>query len=306
MERNTDRFKLLLAGLWLMLTVALAGWWMIFGLRQLDRLSESAGDRLRDFDHYHRMLLWEGGVLIVLLLGGGVALLWYIRSERRRHRRIEEFFAAFTHDAKTALASLQLQAESLCEDLASDAPNPILARLLKDTLRLQLQLENSLFLVNLRSGRLLSEALQVSRIVESLRFHWPDVGLKLIGDGAVRADIRALESVLTNLVQNAVIHGQADLVTITVRPVGSDRLQVLVADDGRGFHGDFSQLGSLFTRHTKSSGSGVGLYISRQLVKRMGGALTFASGPERGFVAALSLPQAAPGDLSARAKQVAA
>lgn len=305
MERNTDRFKLLLAGLWLTTTVALAGWWMVFGLRQLDRLNQSAGNRAPEFDHYHRMLLWEGGVLIVLLLGGGVALLWYIRGERRRHLQIEEFFAAFTHDAKTALASLQLQAESLCEDLASEAPNPILERLLKDTLRLQLQLENSLFLVNLRSGQLLSEALQVSRIVESLRFHWPDVALKLIGDGAVWADIRALESVLTNLVQNAVIHGQAELVTITVRPIGGDRLQILVADDGHGFHGDFSRLGSLFTRHTKSSGSGVGLYISRQLVKRMGGALTFAPGAAGGFVAALSLPQPAPGSLSARARQVA-
>ena len=210
---------------------------------------------------------------------------------------VEDYGTAEAHDLNDDVQHLK--------DLASEAPNPILERLLKDTLRLQLQLENSLFLVNLRSGQLLSEALQVSRIVESLRFHWPDVALKLIGDGAVWADIRALESVLTNLVQNAVIHGQAELVTITVRPIGGDRLQILVADDGHGFHGDFSRLGSLFTRHTKSSGSGVGLYISRQLVKRMGGALTFAPGAAGGFVAALSLPQPAPGSLSARARQVA-
>ncbi len=306
MGRNADRFKLLLAGLWLSTTVALAAWWMVFGLRQLDRLNQAAGVRGAEFDHHHRMLLWEGGVLIALLLGGGVALLWYIHGERRRHRQIEEFFAAFTHDAKTALASLQLQAESLREDLGAEVSNPVLARLLKDTLRLQLQLENSLFLVNLRSGRLLSERLQISRIVESLRFHWPEVGLRLIGDGQVWADIRALESVLTNLVQNAVIHGRAEEVTITVRPAGSDRLLITVTDDGCGFPGDFSQLGTLFARHTQSSGSGVGLFISRQLVRRMGGALSFAPGAARGFAATLSLPQPAPGGLASRAKQVAA
>ena len=52
---------------------------------------------------------------------------------------------AFTHDLKTALASLQLQAESLQEDWPDAASNPNLARLLEDTVRLGVQLENSLF-----------------------------------------------------------------------------------------------------------------------------------------------------------------
>ena len=312
MGRNADRFKLLLAGLWLSTTVALAAWWMVFGLRQLDRLNQAAGVRGAEFDHHHRMLLWEGGVLIALLLGGGVALLWYIHGERRRHRQIEEFFAAFTHDAKTALASLQLQAESLREDLGAEVSNPVLARLLKDTLRLQLQLENSLFLVNLRSGRLLSERLQISRIVESLRFHWPEVGLRLIGDGQGQAfagtawSYQLTRRLVINEFLASNIHGRAEEGTITVRPAGSDRLLITVTDDGCGFPGDFSQLGTLFARHTQSSGSGVGLFISRQLVRRMGGALSFAPGAARGFAATLSLPQPAPGGLASRAKQVAA
>lgn len=306
MERNKDRFKLLLAALWLAFTITLAGWWMIFGLRQIERLNQFAGERAGEFRHHHRMLVWEGGVLIVLLVGGGVALLGYVWRERRRHQQIEEFFAAFTHDAKTALASLRLQAESLVEDLDANPPNPLLARLLKDTLRLQLQLENSLFLVNLRSGRLLPQTLRISRLIESLRFHWPEVTLRLSGDGVVLADTRALESVLTNLVQNAVIHGQAHQVAITVEAAESGKLRILVADDGRGFAGDFAQLGTLFTRHTYSSGSGVGLYISRQLVKRMEGALEFSPGEPSGFVAALSLPQASAGSFSTQTKRVTA
>ena len=45
------------------------------------------------------MLLWEGGVLVALLLGGGVALAGPPSGERRHSAWIEEFFAAFTHDA---------------------------------------------------------------------------------------------------------------------------------------------------------------------------------------------------------------
>lgn len=292
MERIKDRFKLILACSWLVFTVALAWWWLIFGLRQIDKLKELAASGIPGIDHYHRMLLWEGGVLMALLLGGGAALIWYIWRERRRHRQVEEFFAAFTHDAKTALASMQLQAESIMEDKASEASNPLIERLLKDTLRLQLQLENSLFLVNLRRGSLLKERIRLGRMIESMRFHWPDITLKLAGDGEVTADARALESVLTNLVQNAVIHGQAGAISITVRPNGASRLQVTVDDDGRGFKGDYSRLGTLFTRHTKSSGSGVGLYISKQLIKRMGGAIEFSPGAGGGFRASFTLPAA--------------
>src|ERR1700737_3004770 len=98
------------------------------------------------------MLLWGGGILILSLIGGGLALFYYARREQKRHAQVEEFFAAFTHDAKTALASLRLQAESLREDFGNAEHSPLLDRLLGDTLRLQLQLENSLFLVNLTRG----------------------------------------------------------------------------------------------------------------------------------------------------------
>jgi signal transduction histidine kinase len=296
MERLLDRLKIGLACTWLLFTVALAWWWMVFGLRQIEQLRAAAVVNIPKTDEYHRMLLWEGAVLIVLLVGGGVALISYIWRERRRHRQIEEFFAAFTHDAKTALASLQLQAESIGEDLAGKTPNPLIERLLKDALRLQLQLENSLFLVNLRRGSLLRERVGIQRVIESMRFHWPEVGLRLTGDGIVVADLRALESVFTNLVQNAVIHGRATEVSITVTGQGTPRIQITVEDDGAGFTGDFRQLGKLFTRHTRSSGSGVGLYITRQLLQRMGGAIRFAPSRLGGLAVSLVLPAAGRGE----------
>src|SRR5205085_12216550 len=122
MERNKDRVKILLVGLWLAFTVAQASWWLVFGLRQLDRLNQLGARYPSEIQQYYRMLLSEGGVLIALLIGGGIALFSYALRERRRHRQVEEFFAAFTHDSKTALASLRLQAESLREDLESGLP----------------------------------------------------------------------------------------------------------------------------------------------------------------------------------------
>lgn len=290
MNQGHDRIKILLVALWLTFTVTLAAWWLIFGLRQLDLLDQFHVEQADQLQRHYRMLLWEGGILIASLIGGGIALFYYARREQKRHAQVEEFFAAFTHDAKTALASLRLQAESLKEDLGTN-PNPLLDRLLQDTLRLQLQLENSLFLVNLPTGRLLNEPVRIGQIVEALRYHWPNLSIIQKGDATVRGDTRALESVLTNLIHNAVTHGEASQIEITAEPSSNGRLIVRVADNGRGFPGDFTQLGRLFVRHARGSGSGVGLYISRQLAKRMNATLDFARGKNGGFVAELNLPR---------------
>jgi signal transduction histidine kinase len=292
MKRKPQQIVMLLVGLWVVFTVTLAGWWLVFGLRQLERLKQVQLEGVGDFQNHYQMLIWEGGVLILFLIGGGVALFYYARREHKRHAQVEEFFTAFTHDAKTALASLRLQAESLREDWAEGEPNPLLERLLSDTVRLQLQLENSLFLVNLPNGRLLTEPVSLSHLIAVMRHHWPDLKITQSGDGVVLADVRAVESVLANLVQNAVIHGRATQVNVDVEEGRDGRLCLLVADNGHGFAGNFDQLGKLFVRHARNSGSGVGLYLARQLMKRMNGKLTFGRGQNGGFVAALDFPLA--------------
>ena len=291
-ETKRNRIVIALVALWVVFTVTLAGWWMVFGLRQLDLLNQLNLEGGADFHRHYRMLLWEGGILIVSLIGGGLALFYYARREQKRHAQVEEFFAAFTHDAKTALASLRLQAESLREDFGNAEHSPLLDRLLSDTLRLQLQLENSLFLVNLTRGAFFLEPISLSERVDTLRHHWPDLAITQSGDGVIMADSRALESVLTNLVQNSVTHGQATEVGLSVKRGNDGRLIMRVSDNGHGFHGDPTELGKLFVRHTRGSGSGVGLYIVRQLVKRMSGTINFTDAGSIGFVAEMNFPDA--------------
>jgi signal transduction histidine kinase len=291
MERKRRSLAIALVAVWVVFTVTLAAWWLIFGLRQLDLIKSLNVAGAQDLHRYYQMLMWEGGILIASLIGGGLALFYYAKREQRRHAQVEEFFAAFTHDAKTAIASLRLQAESLREDFANSEANPLLERLLSDTLRLQLQLENSLFLVNLPRGKFFLQPIDLADRIDALRLNWPDVTISLTGDAAVMADERALESVMTNLVQNSVIHGRANEINIKVRRHDS-RVMVTVSDNGQGFKGDPSQLGKLFVRPARSSGSGVGLYIVQQLAKAMNGTIQFGSGENSGFVAELDLPEA--------------
>jgi signal transduction histidine kinase len=294
MKKKRSRIAIVLVGLWVAFTVTLAGWWLVFGLRQLDLIKRLSLQGAPDLHRYYQMLLWEGGVLIASLIGGGLALFYYARREQKRHAQVEEFFAAFTHDAKTSLASLRLQTEALREDLANTGPSALLDRLLSDTLRLQLQLENSLFLVNLSGGKLFFEPIKLSDRVDALRHHWPDLEITQAGDGILTADARALESVLTNLVHNSVTHGRATRVDVEIENGDAGSLHVRLSDNGSGFEGDFRQLGGKpLVRHTRRSGSGVGLYIVRQLARRMNGAIGFSRGSDGGFVAELEFPRGA-------------
>jgi signal transduction histidine kinase len=290
-ERKRSRVAIALVGVWVVFTVTLAAWWLIFGLRQLELINQSNLEGALQLHRHYQMLLWEGGILIASLIVGGLALFYYARREQKRHAQVEEFFAAFTHDAKTALASLRLQAESLREDFADAGPSPLLDRLLSDTLRLQLQLENSLFLVNLTRGQFFLEPIRLGDRIDTMRLHWPDLTITQVGDAAVVADARALESVLTNLVHNAVTHGDATRVDVQVKR-SEGRVCVQVSDNGSGFQGDVKELGKLFVRHTRSSGSSVGLYIVCQLVARMDGHISFQNGSNGGLVVEFDFPSA--------------
>lgn len=276
MAKSGSRLHLpsILAGIWLTFSVSLAVWWLIFGLKQIDRLMVLQHEVVHELIRQQRMVMWEGSFLVLCLLIGGAALLYYIHQETKRTAQIKEFFATFTHELKTSLASLRLQTESLEEDLRGGSSEKLLNRLVNDTVRLEVQLENSLFLAHADASRMVLENLSLKKTIQSVQRHWPTFKINLSQDATVRADERALESILKNIVQNSVVHGQATEMKVVVAPQGS-HVNVAFEDNGKGFTGKTKKLGTLFHRHTGRSGSGVGLFLARELIEKMGGRLEF-------------------------------
>ena len=287
-------WKLVAGCIWLIFSVTLACWWMVFGLKQIDRIAAVAGNApvgvADEIARHNFMLMSEGTTLILLLLIGGAALLYYIATEIRRNRRLREFFATFTHELKTSLASVRLQAESLEEDLVDPNQARLVKRLVKETVRLELQLENSLLLASPEdSSRFLIEAVDLQQLFKSMSQNWPDLDVEVNGEAVVGADRRAIESIFKNILQNAVIHGRADLVHVHIARTGS-HATVRLQDNGRGFPGDRDKLGEMFGRHASTSGSGIGLYLSTKLAQAMKGDLRFCETNE-GFCVEVVLPE---------------
>jgi len=254
----------------------LASWWLRYGLQH------TAGEAQRT------MLISEGLVLIVSLFFGGAALLYYMRKEQRRAEEVREFFATFSHELKTSIASVRLQVESLAEDFEGTS-SPLMERLVSDSVRLEIQLENSLSLAQLQSSTLHLEELGVNQLVSTFQHHWPEVHFEMENEIQVYADRRALETILRNIIQNAIQHGQAKEIRIT-KELHETGVKVSVFDQSIGFQGERENLGKLFFRHNSRSGSGVGLNLIHSLVKKMGGTLEFPE-TQKGFVVSFSLPR---------------
>lgn len=272
------RLHYTIAIVWLVFMVSMASWWLSLGLTMTNR---------------HRMFLWEGGTFLLLLVAGGLVIVLAIKREHTRRMALEAFFMSFTHDLKTAIASIQLQAEGIREDWPEGEAGEPLDRLLHDTVRLQIQLENSLFVAQ-PDGRLLREDIDAAAAIERLRQDWPELMVRVVGSARVRADARALDTVFRNILQNAVVHGGATAVEIRLGHLSSSVASIAFHDNGRGVPaGRLADLGAPFSRVSDTSGTGVGLYVSRQIVARLGGSLSFAmDASQGGLIVSVELPSA--------------
>jgi signal transduction histidine kinase len=115
----------------------------------------------------------------------------------------------------------------------------------------------------------------------------------------VLADPGRLEEVLLNLLTNAVTHAPASqLVEVTVAR-DRDQATVRVRDEGPGIPA--GQLAQLFTRFSRAPrgdgqrrrGLGLGLYISRELMRAQGGTIDVASIEGSGTTVTVRLPMMA-------------
>jgi signal transduction histidine kinase len=135
-----------------------------------------------------------------------------------------------------------------------------------------------------------------TRVIAELRETWPTREITFSpGSGAVMAvgNELSIEQILSNLVGNALKYAPTSAVHITVEEQ-PDRLMIHVTDDGPGI--PIEHLERIFDRFERldhnhvQAGTGLGLYISRQLARAMGGHLTVESDIDQGATFTLDLP----------------
>ncbi len=106
------------------------------------------------------------------------------------------------------------------------------------------------------------------------------------GDCTVIAD-SALNSVIDNIVGNAVKHGQADKIDIRIEDEGNF-CRIKIADDGMGIPQEMKE--KIFDEgFTSCKSNGLGLYIVRKTIERYGGSVQVEDNQPHGTVIILTL-----------------
>lgn len=273
------KIKTVLAIIWFIFTFSLVAWWWTFFILRLNPSQPTSVEQLTKSNH---MFAWEGSILLASILLGGFALIIFSYRDQIRHERLRFFFSTFSHDIKTSIARLRLQAEVLEEELP-ERSNPVLSRLIEDIHRLDLQLENSLMLANLENGSFHQEEIIISDILSSLRNEFSELSLELDRDAIIHADRRAILSIFRNLFQNSVLHGKANGVQLKIQPQGHNRIQLLIIDNGLGFNGSLKKIGSELLTSQNPRSNGIGLLITKKLIEKMNGKIEFESTANEGF-----------------------
>ncbi|MEW6048804.1 MAG: ATP-binding protein [Bacillota bacterium] len=238
---------------------------------------------------------------------GVVLLLRDVTAIEEAERSRSQFMSAVSHELRTPLASLTMGIGLLAESkLFRQSPREAeLVAILKEDSRRLARLVDELFeIARLRVGRLPMALvrLDVGELVEAATLPFvaqaeaQGVGLRRevpAGLPPVRADREKVTWVISNLVSNALRYTpRGGRITVSAEQRG-DRVYISVEDTGIGIPKEKQE--TIFEPYTQledraRGGAGLGLAISRDIVRAHGGRLFVESEPGKGSRFTFSLP----------------
>ncbi len=267
------------------------------------------------------------GTVVPLLLGaapitnaagtvdGAVVAFQDISAAKELERLRAEWSSVVAHDLRQPLNTIVLLAQQTRRGVADPDAQHALERIKSSAFRLSRMIGDLMDLSRLDASRLdlTRERLDVlGSIRESasrLALEAPSRPIHIrcaTSLPLVHADPDRLAQILDNLLSNAIKYGEADTpIVVDVEPSDGE-VAVAVTNEGRGIPED--ELPLLFRRFQRASGAksarikgtGLGLYITSELVAAHGGRITVSSTPGETTTFRFTLPAVAPAEVPVR------
>lgn len=237
-----------------------------------------------------------------------------LTEQRRIERMKDEFLATVSHELRTPLTSVLGAVGLLAAGAAGPLPpaaRPLTEAAQRNGARLSQLIDDILDLTKLEGDRLVMHIRRAAVGTLLAEAHAANqgyaqrAGITLIntvapGGGAIelRVDPDRFLQVMANLLSNAIKHSPAGETVSIELATTPDHVRVSVRDRGRGIDPAFRD--RMFAKFSQADGSdrraqggtGLGLYISRMLVERMGGSIGVEPAQGDGTVFTVSFPRA--------------
>ena len=233
-------------------------------------------------------------------------------SEKALERALvtrDEFLSIASHELKTPLTSLKLNAqlqqkmaeEILGEQLSKNKFLEYNEKILRWVSRIERLVEDMLDITRIRTGAMSikKQPTNVSKLVTDMLNrlngdHKISLEDLLPEETSINIDPQRMEQVFNNIISNAIKYGLGNAISVELSLSGEFVL-FSVEDRGRGISKDkLESIFQIYERAVKGdsvSGLGLGLYISKQLVLAHGGKLEVESAEGKGSKFMVFLPQ---------------
>lgn len=276
---------------WLMVV----GFWIYWFMGQhqaLRQLAEKYGAELVQGGE-DWVILAEGLLLLMAILVGTYVIFLYWKRQAALNKEQKNFFSQVTHELKSPLASIQLHLETI----QRHHPTPekletFVATMLQDTERLNGLISN-LLTANRLEQKDVALSMERTDLGELIRQYISEQRVKLPEGSAldlqlepkvmVKLERESIETVLRNLLENAALYADKPLkISIHLRTEGGRKAHLLFRDNGRGIdRRDLKKVFRMFYRVRSLTelkpGSGLGLFIVRNIIRRHRGKVRLES-----------------------------
>ena len=217
------------------------------------------------------------------------------RARERLDRERSDLVATVAHELRSPLTGVKGFVATLLskwERLNDDQKKLMLETVNSDADRLTRLIAELLDVARIDTGRLslyrrpVDFQPAVERVIDSVRAGTGrEIRLDLEGDlPQITVDPDKFTQVVTNLVENAVRHGEG-VVRVSAVPLNGSRPGVVmhVDDEGEGISPEIrTRIFTKFWKHGRRGGSGLGMYIVHGLVNAHGGSVEIADAPSGG------------------------
>jgi signal transduction histidine kinase len=238
----------------------------------------------------------EGATFLLLILTGAVLVFRLINKQLIQSQQQQNFMMAITHELKTPIAVARLNLETMqLRKLEFGQQQKLIRSTIQEANRLNSLCNNMLLLSQINSGgyTLTNEKFDLATLANDcaedfiVRFPQRKIEVEAADEIIITGDKLLLQLAINNLLDNAIKYsGKDDVVLIKVFQKDK-KIRLRVYDQGYGVSD--REKGKIFDKYFRGAqmqtkGTGLGLYLSKEIVKQHHGDINVTNNIPRGCI----------------------